>query len=46
MLKEHFGKEIVEMHCVGYFIMLMITKKLMQQLLKLCDVLFVTIIQY
>jgi len=46
MLKEHFGEEIVEMHCVGHFIVLMITKKLMQQLLKLCDVFFVTIIQY
>ncbi len=29
MHKEHFGKEIVEMHCVGHFIVLMITKKLM-----------------
>jgi len=46
MFKEHFGKEIVEMHYVEHFIMLMITKKLMQQLFKLCDVFFVTIIQY
>ncbi len=29
MHKEHFGKEIVEMHRVGHFIVLMITKKLM-----------------
>jgi hypothetical protein len=26
---EYFGEEIVEMHCVGHFIVLMITKKLM-----------------
>jgi hypothetical protein len=39
MLKEHFGEEIVETHCVRHFIMLMIAKKLMQQLLKLCDIL-------
>jgi hypothetical protein len=30
MLKEHSGKEIIEMHYVGHFIVLMITKKLMQ----------------
>jgi hypothetical protein len=29
MHKEHFGEEIIEMHCVGHFIVLMITKKLM-----------------
>jgi hypothetical protein len=46
MLNEHFGKEIVETHCCGHFIVLMITKKLMQQLLKICGVFFVTIIQY
>jgi hypothetical protein len=29
MHKEHFGEEIIEMRCVGHFIVLMITKKLM-----------------
>jgi hypothetical protein len=29
MHKEHFRKEIAKMHCVGNFIMLMITKKLL-----------------
>jgi hypothetical protein len=44
MHKKYFGKEEAKMHCVGHFIVLMITKKLMYQLLKLCIVLFVTII--
>jgi hypothetical protein len=30
MHKEYVGKEIVETHYVGHFIVLMITKKLMQ----------------
>jgi len=30
MCKEYFGEEIIEIHCVGHFIVLMITKKLMQ----------------
>jgi hypothetical protein len=34
------------MHYVGHFIVLMITKKLMQHFLKLCNVFFVTVIQY
>jgi hypothetical protein len=29
MFKDHFGKGIIEMHNVGHFIVLMITKKLM-----------------
>jgi hypothetical protein len=29
MYKEYFREEIVEMHCVGHFITLMITKKLL-----------------
>jgi hypothetical protein len=29
MHKEHFGEEITKMHCVGHFIVLMITNKLM-----------------
>ncbi len=28
MKKDYFGNQIVEMHCVKHFIMLMITKKL------------------
>ncbi len=46
MLKEHSRKEIIEMQCVGHFIVLMITKKLMQSLFKPCGVFFITIIQY
>jgi hypothetical protein len=46
MLEKHFGEEIIEMHFVEHFNVLKITKKLMQQVLKLCNVFFVTIIQY
>jgi hypothetical protein len=30
MHKEYLGNKIIETHCVGHFIVLMITKKLMQ----------------
>jgi hypothetical protein len=42
MHKKHFGEEIAKMHGVGHFVVLMITKKLMSQLLKLCVVFFAT----
>jgi hypothetical protein len=45
-VQRTFWRGNSRMHCVGHFIVLMITKKLMQQLLKLCNVFFVTIIQY
>jgi len=46
MHKDYFKNQIVEMHCVEYFIMLIIIKKLTQQFLKSCVVFFIAIIQF
>jgi hypothetical protein len=45
MHKDYFESQIIKMHCVGHFIMLMMTNKLIK-LFKSCIVFFVTTIKF